>query len=96
METTTEMPSLASIINCCLCVVVSAVTQFSPLTFGCDQHSFVLVFTDTNSSSGGSTYVYHRVMCEASLRYQRESRSSCRQTLQVEIKQIISQLGSGD
>lgn len=52
METTAEMPTLASIINSSLFVVVSAVTQFSALTLGHNQHSFVLVFTDMNSSSG--------------------------------------------
>lgn len=44
METTTEMPTLANIINSFLSVVVPAVTQFSPLTLACNQHSFVPVF----------------------------------------------------
>lgn len=53
METTSKMLSLASIINSFHCVVVAAATQFSPLPLGCNQHSFVLVFTDMNSPSGG-------------------------------------------
>lgn len=67
-----------------LFVVASAVTRYSPLALGSNQQSIVLFFSPTDKFIiRGSTYLYHRVMCEASLCYQHESRNSCHQARQV-------------
>lgn len=68
------------------------------LNFQLQSTSFIpfFFFTGAHSSSWGGTYLFRRDLCEASLRHQHKSRSSSHHTLQVIIKQIISQLDGGD